>query len=85
MGVACFIVLDNKTSGFDTSVNGKAVAREIRAVEQITKKLNLPDINDLTSFAALAVREHVATAPRSVKDAAALLADLERFEEVLDV
>lgn len=111
MGVAYFIVLDQKNPGFDTAVNGKAVARESKAISKITKKLNLPDIHDLTSFAALAaefdvdpdlpaaqekwfdaaeglqwvraVCESISTHPRSVKNPAALLADLEQFEDML--
>ena len=111
MGVAYFIVLDRKNPGFDTSVNGKAVARETKAISKITKKLNLPDIHDLTSFAALAaqfdvdpdlpaaqekwfdaaeglqwvraVHESIAKHPRSAKNSAAVLEDLDRFEEVL--
>src|SRR5947207_4436199 len=54
MGVAYFIVLDKKKPGFDTSVNGKAVAGEVEAISKITKKLKLPDINELASFADLA-------------------------------
>jgi len=54
VGVAYYIVLDKKKPGFDTFVNGKAVAREMEAISKITKKLKLPDISDLTSFAALA-------------------------------
>ena len=56
MGVAYFIVLDKKKPGFDTSVNGKAVAREVDAISKVTTKLKLPDINVLTSFAALAAQ-----------------------------
>ena len=54
MGVAYFIVLDKKKPGFDNSVNGKAVARHVKAISKITKKLKLPDINELASFADLA-------------------------------
>jgi len=53
MGVAYYIVLDKKKPGFDTSVNGKAVAREVEAISKITKTLKLPDINEFASFAAL--------------------------------
>ena len=92
-------------------MNGKAIARDIKGIEKVTKALDLPDIHDLTSFAALAaefdvdpdlpaaqekwfeasqglrwvraVRAHIAAHPPSVKNAAAVLADLDRFEEVL--
>jgi hypothetical protein len=41
MGAAYFIVLDKKEPGFTTSVNGKAVAREVIAISKITKTLKL--------------------------------------------
>jgi hypothetical protein len=43
-----------RSRGFDTSVNGKAVAREAKAIAKIAKKLKLPGIDDLASFAELA-------------------------------
>lgn len=54
MGAAYYIALDNEEPGFDTTVNGKAVARERDAIIAITKKLKLPTIDDLASFADLA-------------------------------
>jgi hypothetical protein len=54
MGAAHFIVLNNPKPGFDTFVNGKAIAREAPAIEKIGKKLKIPDINDLMSFAIAA-------------------------------
>jgi hypothetical protein len=53
MGVAYYIVLDNKAPGFDTFVNGKAIARSREALYAITKKLGLKGIDDLTSFGEL--------------------------------
>lgn len=50
MGAAYFIALDNEEPGFDTFVNGKAVAVARDAICDITKKLGLKDIDDLTSF-----------------------------------
>jgi hypothetical protein len=55
MGVAYFIVLNKKNPGFNVYVSGRALGRELRAIARITKKLKLPNINDLTSFANLAV------------------------------
>jgi hypothetical protein len=46
-------VLDNKSPGFDTFVNGKAVARSREAIYAITEKLGLKGIDDLTSFGEL--------------------------------
>ena len=54
MGVAFFIVLDKKKPGFDTLINGKAVARESEAIARITKGLKLADMYELTSFASMA-------------------------------
>jgi hypothetical protein len=53
MGAAYYIVLDNKDPGFDTFVNGKAVSRDAKGIAKIAATLNLPDINDLASFADL--------------------------------
>jgi hypothetical protein len=53
MGVAYFIVLDKKDSGFETFVNGKAVARARNAICAATKSLGLKNIDDLTSFGEL--------------------------------
>jgi len=50
MGVAYFNVPDNKDPGFDTFVNGKAIARAREAIYTITEKLGLKGIDDLTSF-----------------------------------
>jgi hypothetical protein len=111
MGVAYFIVLDRKNPGFDTAVDGKAVARESKAPRKDHPETQPAQHHDLTSFAALAaefdvdpdlpsaqekwfeaaeglrwvraVCESILTHPRSVKNLAALLADLQRFEEVL--
>ena len=43
MGAAYFIVLDNPKPGFDTFVNGKAIAREAPAIEKIAKKLKIKE------------------------------------------
>jgi len=53
MGVAYYIVLDNENPGFETLVNGKAVARARDAIYAITEKLGLKGIDDLTSFGDL--------------------------------
>ncbi|HJT78822.1 MAG TPA: hypothetical protein VJ739_16575 [Gemmataceae bacterium] len=53
MGVAYFIVLDNKDPGFDTFVNGKAIARAREALYAITEQLGLKGIDDLASFGEL--------------------------------
>ena len=49
MGVAYFIVLDNKEPGFETFVNGKAIARAAEAINALAPKLGLKTIDDLTS------------------------------------
>ena len=53
MGVAIYIELNREDPGFDTFVNGKAVAREREAITRITEALGLKDIFDLTSFESL--------------------------------
>ena len=59
MGAAYYIVLDNDDPGFETSVNGKAVARDRDALVGITDKLKLPAIDELASFADLAAEFRV--------------------------
>jgi hypothetical protein len=111
MGAAYFIVLDKKKAGLDAFVNGKAISRDARAIEKITKKLKIADINDFTSFAAaaaefgvdpdapgaqekwfaadegltwvLALQKHINEKPNSVKNASAVLSDLEEYEGLL--
>jgi hypothetical protein len=53
MGAAYFIVLDNEEPGFETFVNGKAIARASDSIRSICDKLDLTSIDDLTSFGAL--------------------------------
>jgi hypothetical protein len=53
MSVAYFIVLDSENPGFDTFVNGKAVAHARDAIYVITDSLGLKGIDDLTSFGDL--------------------------------
>jgi hypothetical protein len=53
MGVAYFIVLDKEDPGFETFVDGKAVARASHSIRAICDKLGLKSLDDLTSFGAL--------------------------------
>jgi hypothetical protein len=48
MSVAYFIVLDNPDPGFDTFVNGKALARE-RRLHSVCKSLGLKTLDDFVS------------------------------------
>jgi hypothetical protein len=50
MGAAYYIALDNDKPGFETFVNGKAIARARDEIYEITEKLGLKGIDDLTSF-----------------------------------
>ena len=50
MGVAFFIVLDNKNPGFDTHVNGHALAREGRRIERFAKKHGIKSPLDFCSI-----------------------------------
>ncbi|MSQ47644.1 MAG: hypothetical protein EXR78_04515 [Deltaproteobacteria bacterium] len=52
MGVAFYIVLDNEEPGFDTSVDGKAIAREAKKLDAISKKLGLPRFDDFISMSS---------------------------------
>ncbi|MGL6077044.1 MAG: hypothetical protein ACRC8S_23045 [Fimbriiglobus sp.] len=53
MGAAYFIVLDNDEPGFETFVNGKAIAKESEAIDKIAKELGLKTLDEMSSFADL--------------------------------
>ena len=53
MGVAYFIALDKEDPGFETFVNGKAIARASDEIRSITEKLGVKSIDELTSFGDL--------------------------------
>jgi hypothetical protein len=53
MSVAYFIVLDNDDPGFETMVNGKAVAHATGVINKFAAKLKLKTIDELTSFGEL--------------------------------
>ena len=59
MSVAFYIVLDNDEPGFDTFVNGKALAKEIRKLDAICEKLGLPKFDDFVSMSADDIAEFV--------------------------
>lgn len=52
MSVAFYVVLDNDEPGFDTFVNGKALAREAERLEAICQQLGLPLLDDFVSMSA---------------------------------
>jgi hypothetical protein len=52
MSVAFYIVLDNDDPGFETFVNGKALAREAESLEEISATLGIPTFEDFTSMSA---------------------------------
>ena len=54
MGAAYFIVLENSDPGFDTFVNGKAVAKEARRLDQLASRLG---VATLTSFCSQSADE----------------------------
>ena len=52
MGVALFIVLDKEDPGLDPFVNGKAIAKETKALDAICKKLGIPKFDDFISMSS---------------------------------
>lgn len=54
MSVALFIVLDNKKPGFDTFVNGKALAKR-DDVDEVARKLGVRPLNDFVWVAGDAI------------------------------
>jgi hypothetical protein len=45
MSVAYYIVLDNKEPGFETFVNGKAIAHAIEELDALCDKVSLPKLD----------------------------------------
>ncbi len=52
MGVAYYIVLDREEPGFETFVNGKAVARASDKLDTLCHQLALPNLDHYTSMSA---------------------------------
>lgn len=52
MSVAFYIVLDHADPGFETFVNGKSIAKDIKRLDKISRKLGLPTFDDFTSMSA---------------------------------
>ncbi|OOG47534.1 hypothetical protein [Polaromonas sp. A23] len=52
MSVAFYVVLDKEDPGFDTFVNGKALAKEAQKLEVISKKLGIPTFEDFITMSA---------------------------------
>lgn len=52
MSVAFYIVLDNDEPGFETFVNGKALAKDSEKLDAISKKLGIPTFEDFISMSA---------------------------------
>ena len=52
MGVALYIVLDKEDPGFDAFVNGKAIARETKKLDAISRKLGIPRFDEFISMSS---------------------------------
>jgi hypothetical protein len=52
MGAALYIVLDHEDPGFDPFVNGKAIAKETRKLDAISKKLGIPTFDSFISMSS---------------------------------
>jgi hypothetical protein len=52
MGMALYIVLDKEDPGFDTFVNGKAIAKEGKNMDAISKTLGIPKFDDFVSMSS---------------------------------
>ena len=52
MSVAFYIVLDNEEPGFETVVNGKALALESKKLDAISQSLGVPTFEDFISMSA---------------------------------
>lgn len=52
MSAALYIVLDKEDPGFDTFVNGKAIAKEGKKLDAISKKLGIPRFGEFISMSS---------------------------------
>ena len=52
MGMALYIVLDNEEPGFDAFVNGKAIAKEGKKLDAISKRLGIPKFDEFISMSS---------------------------------
>jgi hypothetical protein len=50
MSTAFFIVLDKEDPGFDTTINGKFLARESKRLEKVAKALGIRPLDDYVSY-----------------------------------
>ena len=50
MSTAYYIVLDREEPGFDTFVNGKALAKAATALNTLCDKFDLPSLDDYVNF-----------------------------------
>lgn len=51
MGAAYFIAINSDEPGFDSFVNGKAIALDSEGLERVTQSLGLKEINEFVSAA----------------------------------
>ena len=129
MGAAYYIVLDSNNTGFDSTVDGKALSRESTRIDAIAKSLGLKELSEYVSMSpdaallemagllgiedpnelppenkaaldempaeqwyeaslghdyATAVGNHIRQNPSSVKDANAVLHDLDSMAKVME-
>ncbi|MBR7800121.1 hypothetical protein [Undibacterium fentianense] len=93
MSLAHFISLQNKDPGFDTFVNGKAIAHASDALERIAEQ---EQVTSIMSFygkkwyeadqglqTVRALMEYLKTNPTAVEDADEVIEDLKEWEDVL--
>lgn len=52
MSVAFYIVLDTEEPGFETFINGKALALESKKLDAISQSLGVPTFEDFISMSA---------------------------------
>jgi len=93
MSLAHFISLQNKNPGFDTFVNGKAIAHACDELEAIAVKEGVASIMSYygrkwygadTGLATVhALIRHLEANPEAVPDAGDVIDDLKEWEEVL--
>jgi hypothetical protein len=50
MSAAFYIVLDRETPGFNTTVNGKFLAKDADRIDRVSKAIGIPSLSDFICF-----------------------------------
>ena len=57
MGAACYIVLETKIDGLDTTMDGKSLSRHIESLDSVAQQLGVRPLTEFTSMDADALAD----------------------------